>query len=81
MRHPEFDNLRLAVKVNGFTTWQLILLFGDIVGRLCDCEEFEPMKKELSDMEEVLVESLDKYEDAKPYAPDPADLAREKETA
>ena len=78
MNFEEFANLRLTVKYGGFTPAQLILLFGDLTFRICDRDEFEPLKQEASDLEEVMVETLDKYEEAeanaRPYEPDPADL-------
>ncbi len=74
MKFEDFVALRNTIKYGSYSTWQLVLLFGDVTGRICTCEEFASVKKELSDIEEVMVESLDKIEDAKPYEPDPADL-------
>lgn len=74
MNFEEFANLRLTIKYAGFTPHQLILLFGDLTGRLIDFEHFGPVQQQLSDTEELLVEALDAYEDAKPYQPDPADM-------
>lgn len=74
MNFQDFANLRLAIKVNGFTPEQLILLFGDLTGRICDMPEFEPLKQEASDLEEVMVEALDKHQEANyVYEPDPAE--------
>lgn len=73
MNFEEFANLRLNIKYAGFTPHQLILLFGDVAGRLIDFEQFEPASKQLSDTEERLVELQDALEDTMPYQPDPAD--------
>ncbi len=71
MNFDDFAKLREGIKAGSFTTWQMVLLFGDVVGRICQCEEFQPMHRELSDAEEVLIETLDKYEEAQPYVPEP----------
>lgn len=70
MNFEDFANLRGQIKYGSFTTWQMVLLFGDVIGRICQCEDFAPMHKELSDAEEVLIETLDKFEAAKPYVPE-----------
>ena len=71
MNFEDFAILRQKLKDGPFTTWQMVLLYGDVVGQICQCEDFQPMHKELSDAEEVLIETLDKYEEAKPYVPEP----------
>ena len=71
MNFEDFAKLRNGIKDGPFTTWQMVLLFGDVVGQICQQEDFQPMHKELSDAEEVLIETLDKFEEAKPYVPEP----------
>lgn len=75
MNFQDFQKLRDTIRTAGFTPAQLILLYASITGRICDFEEFAAISKEASDLEEVMVEALDKYEEAQyVYQTDPADL-------
>lgn len=79
MNFQDFEKLRETIRYGSFTPAQLILLWGATAFRICDLEEFAHAKQEVSDIEELLVESLDKYEEehAKPYEPDPELVAHE----
>ncbi len=73
MNFQDFEKLRESIRGSSLTVWQMCLLYREVAGRVCDCEEFAAIKQEISDLEEVMVEALDRFEEAKPYQPDPAD--------
>lgn len=63
MRFDEFSGLRAQIQRGAFSLQQLTELFGDIAGRVCQCEEFpKDLRRDISDAEEALSDGLDEAE-------------------